>query len=134
MLAYTAKMKLERFQAVYDHVEANPGVSSAAICLHIGVNRQTARNWFRDLCNNGHLVATRGERSNKGGTPDTFVIGQAGRPVALKPRKKHSKRFDSAEDYEAPVRRRIIKAVQIGMWRDSLVEALFGPAQVSAWP
>lgn len=110
-----AEKNLKNIQDIYDYVERNTSRNSLQIAQHMGVAKTTSGHWVRLLCDLGHLVRISGTKSNQGAKPDSFVVGGAGRPTEVPPRKNSTYRPP-----ELDVKRKIIKAKQIGMQADAL--------------
>lgn len=114
--------RLKKMQQVYDCVKSNPTFSIAKISESIHISRTSVSVFLRMLIEHGHVTRHIGRRGVGGCKPDTFSITNKGRPTVVS---KHKQTVMMASDNL--VKRKFCKAVQIGVARDAMIAAFFGP-------
>lgn len=130
------KFALERMLAVYDFVAANPGCSVKQLCEVIQIQSSTMRENLQKLKDSGHVECRPGVRSRSGQLPSAWTITDKARPDAPPPSKKRGKKTKLPQIIQPAkvedAKRIITRARQIGVMRDPMIEALFGPARAVA--
>lgn len=116
---------LQNMLRAYDFYAANPMATARDLADELGIPTTTARSRTRSLQDRGAVIRHVGIAISHQ-HPDQFMVVEGKRPLELTPRLKQS----SVDDM--PVARdcnRIItKAKQLGIPRDPMIAALFGPA------
>lgn len=129
-----AKSTMARASEVLEFIRRGTKPSASQIAFHMQCDDSTARKYLAILRDLGKVtrVRTKGSRDNP--AVDIYSIGEDSSPVVAvddyrrlpleKKRTMHNRGF------LLPCERQItVKAVQIGMVRDELIAALFGPAR-----
>lgn len=114
--------RIAKMQLFYDCIEAHPGFNSVQISEVLGISRAAARMWLRMLVDCAYVNRLVGQRGFQGCDPDSFTITEKGRPAVAPPRKTTVK-----VEVETSIKRKFCKAVQIGVARDAMIAAFFGP-------
>lgn len=117
---------LKAMQRNYDYIAAHPGCTTNEMVAEFKVTVSTLRNSLLLLRDGGYITKENGPRRLQGQTPSSYRVTKKERPTVVPP---HSKKLRPT-DAECSVKRKFGPAQQIGMVRDALVAALFGPSRV----
>ena len=118
-----SKKSVMCMRMLLDCIEKNPGITQKQLCLASGINVSTARKWAKELAKQGFVIVTPSVRNSFGHATQTMyrrgpAQGQFGHPARAEAVYKHSL-----------MNRKVVKAQQIGMTRDAMLTAFFGPAR-----
>lgn len=123
------QITLEKMQSIHAFIKKHDGCSVKEMCEHFGVAESTLRHSLALLVDSGHIEKEYGKRCQHGQEPNAYYITGISKPIAAPKRKNHKPykpRAGSAPD--PTIKRKFTEAKQIGIARDWLVAALFGPA------
>ena len=130
------KFALQRILGIYDFVAANPGCSVMQLCVRFELRSSAIRDNLHKLRESGHVICVPGKYSREGQTPGEWTITDKVRPDAPPPSKKRGKKAKLPQIIQPKkvedAKRVITRARQIGIMRDPMIEALFGPARAVA--
>jgi len=106
------------------------------LCAKFELRSSAIRDNLHKLRESGHVECAPGLRSRGGQLPSAWTATEKARPDASPPSKKRGKKSKLPQIIQPrkveDAKRIITRARQIGMVRDELVAALFGPAAVHA--
>lgn len=114
---------LARRLALLDYIEKNGPVYTTKIVADLGYPKATVVQWLAGMEETGHVLL---HIIGDGRNSCAFVRGPNQIPLA------NFKLGGGMYVRDMQVQSRTVKATQIGMVRDSLIEALFGPARAVA--
>lgn len=114
---------LTRRLALLDYIEKNGPVYTTKIVADLGFPKATVVQWLAGMEETGHVLL---HIIGDGRNSCAFVRGPNLEPI------QYFKLGSWMYVKDMQVKSRTVKATQIGMVRDSMIEALFGPAQAPA--
>lgn len=115
------RISLERRTAILAYIEAHQPVATMQIVDHFQMPKPVLFHWLRIMAADEYVTfeqsSISGHRQNlysRGPNQEPLAEFKTGAYMAVK---------------DAVIKRRLVKAEQIGMWRDPLVAAFFGMAR-----
>lgn len=125
MNSKTAHNMLCAMQRIHKFIAANPRCGMRQLCDHFEFKESSMRKYVGLLRDSGHVIKENGESKN-GQAPGLYSVSRQAAPGAVPSVKNRRKLRDVETRLE--IERRMVPAMQMGMRRDPLVEAMFGPA------
>lgn len=115
---------LARIQRLHAYIVVNPGCTQQQMCKHFGLGEHSVRKYLGILRDSKHVIKKDGARIQGGSEPSTYHATPKAAPQSVLPPRLRS----TTVKIDVPVAQHTVRARQVGMFRDPLVEALFGPA------
>jgi hypothetical protein len=118
-----------RAAAIMEFLRANANSTAQVVADNFNIRASTARYALDVLVNGDKVEKIHHNRVGRTPSPDTFIIGGDATPLEI----IGDNPLFTIDLKEPPDTKHIsVKAVQLGLKRDSMIEAFYGPARTQA--
>lgn len=126
-----AEEMLKRIQGAHAFILSNPGCTTKEIAAHLGLNFSQAQYAYHALTESGHIRMQMASAGGMRSRYSTYYVINETKPDTVVRKRSTDNPRTAKRIGEMNENRPRVKAKQIGMTRDPMIESFFGKARTA---